>query len=303
MASRDTGGLQEGESGMTEHEPAEDGTLALEGTPRAVFGQMIKFFRVKAGLTQDQLGALAHVSGKTIASYERARRVPPWETTVLIDAVPELKTNGALCELWRQFEDAMNYQSYPGGFQDWWEQITLAKRLRWYEPNLVPGMLQTESYARTVYRTRFGVTDERVEELVARRLKQQEILRRAHPPAFWVIIEEWVLRRLVGGPRVMYEQVERLIEAAGQPSIVVEVIRSTVGADAGLDGGAFVIADLDDESSLGYQDGTVRGQQIRDHKDVEVMELTWDTLRHEAEPRAGSLALLEEAAKSCKSVV
>jgi DNA-binding XRE family transcriptional regulator len=288
---------------MTDHEPTGEGTRAPEGSPRWVFGKMLRFFRVKAELTQDQLGELIHISGKTIASYEKAWRVPTWETMQLIDAVAQLRTNDSLCELWQLFESSMNYESQPGGFRDWWERLDMAKRIRWYEPLLVPGLLQTEDYARAMGRTVFGATDEMVEEWVAGRLRQQEILRRAHPPAFWMIVEERVLLRPVGGPNVMAEQVQHLIEAAAQPNIVIEVIRSTVGGHMGLPGGGFAIADFQDEPSLGYQEGTVRGYQVRDQIDVEGMDLTWDTLRHETEPRASSLAAMKEAAKSWNSAV
>jgi transcriptional regulator with XRE-family HTH domain len=271
------------------------------GTPRAVFGAMLRFYRLKAGLTQDQLGAMAHVSGKTIAAYESGWRVPTRDTTADVDAVAQLHTNGALSQLWEQFEDGMHYQAYPDWFQDWPEKEATARRLRWYEPNLVPGLLQTEDYARAVFRTRFGITEDVVKERVAARLKRQEILLRESPPALWVIVDEWVLRRPVGGSHVMFEQVNRLIEAARQPTIVMEVIRAVVGAHTGLNGGGFAIADFEDAPSVGYQEGPLRGQPVRERKDVESLDLTWDTLRGEAEPRAASLAVLEEAAKSWTS--
>jgi len=271
------------------------------GTPRKVFGAMLRFYRLKAGLTQDQLGTKAHVSGKTIAAYEKGWRVPTRETTADIDAVPELHTSGALSELWEQFEDGMTYQAYPDWFQDWQEKEATARRLQWYEPNLVPGLLQTEEYARAVFRTRFGITEQVVEERVAARLKRQEILQRDNPPALWVIVDEWVLRRPVGGSHVMFEQVHWLIEAAKQPNIVMEVIRAAAGAHPGLDGGGFAIAGFEDAPSVGYQEGPLRGQPVWERTDVDSLELTWDTLRHEAEPRSASLALLEEAAKSWTS--
>lgn len=229
------------------------------GTPRAVFGRMLRFYRVKAGLTQDQLGAAAHVSGKTIAAYENGWRVPTRDTTADIDGVAALNTNGALCELWDQFEDGMSYQVHPAWFQDWSEKEAVARRLRWYEPNLVPGLLQTEEYARAVFRTRFGITGGEIEAQVAARLKRQEVLGRDVPPPLWVIVDEWVLRRPVGGRHVMLEQVNRLIEAAGQPNIVIEVIRASAGAHTGLNGAGFAMADFEDAPCLGYQEGQVRG--------------------------------------------
>jgi Domain of unknown function (DUF5753) len=125
-------------------------------------------------------------------------------------------------------------------------------------------------------------------------------LKRDDPPTFWVILDEWVLRRPVGGRHVMLEQVNRLIEAARQPHIMIEIIPATVGAHEGL-GGAFVVAEFADAPSVGYQESAVRGQPVEERNDVASLDLTWDILRGETLPRAASLALLEEAAKSWTS--
>jgi hypothetical protein len=175
-----------------------------------------------------------------------------------------------------------------------------AETLRWFEPLIVPGLLQTDDYARAIFRTRFRITDDEIDEQVAARMKRQEILSRDEPPSFWVILDEWVLRRPVGGRYVMLEQVKRLIETARQPYIVIEIIPANVGAHEGV-GGAFAIADFADAASIGYLEGTPRGQPVEEPKQVASLDLTWDTLRGDALPRAASLALLEEAAKSWTS--
>ena len=100
----------------------------------------------------------------------------------------------------------------------------------------MPGLLQTEDYARAVFRTRFGVTDEEIDEQVAARLKRQEILARDEPPALWVIVDESVLRRPVGGRYVMREQIGHLIEAARRPHVSVQVISSSGGCPPWLVG-------------------------------------------------------------------
>jgi hypothetical protein len=120
--------------------------------------------------------------------------------------------------------------------------------------------------------------------------------------ALWVILDEWVLRRPVGGPHVMLEQVNRLIEATKQPHIAIEVIPASTGAHEGMSG-AFVIADFEGTPSVGYQEGAVRGQPVEEQKDVALLELTWDTLRGDALPRKASVAVLEEAAKSWTSAI
>lgn len=269
----------------------------LKGTPRAVFGAMLRHYRVRAGLTQDQVGALAHVSGKLISAYENGRRVPTRPTTADIDAVAALNTHGALTELWDQFEDGMNYQAYPDWFQDWPEKEAAATTLRWFEPLLVPGLLQTDMYARALFATRIGATDDEIDELVSARLKRQEVLKNAHPPTLWVILDEWVLRRPVGNQQVMLEQVNKLIDAAQRPNVVLEVVPSDAGAHEGLYGGGFAIADFKDAPSVAYQESAVQGQIVQDAEDVATLMAKWTTLGSEALPRRASITRLEEAAK------
>jgi hypothetical protein len=203
--------------------------------------------------------------------------------------------------LWEQYEKGMTYQAYPGWFQDWQEPEASASRLRWFQPILVPGLLQTEGYARAVYQAKLGIADEELEAAVAARSRRQEILAREVPPTLWAIIDEFVLRRLVGGAHVMLEQVGKLVEAVRQPGIVIQVIPASTGMYSGLNAGGFGLADFEGAPSVGYQEVQLRGHQVRDTKDIAALNLIWDTVAMEALPLAASLALLEEAAKSWTS--
>lgn len=175
-----------------------------------------------------------------------------------------------------------------------------AATLRYFEPLVVPGMLQTADYAAAIFRTRLKITDDEIEEQVGARLKRQDVLLREPAPMVWVIIDDGVLRRRVGGPQVMREQVNRLVEAARQPNIVIEVVPAGVGEYLGLLG-SFAIADFADIPSVGYQDGPAGGQMVEAPHSVRGLDLTWNTIRAETLSRAASLVLLEEAAKSWTS--
>ncbi len=99
----------------------------------------------------------------------------------------------------------------------------------------------------------------------------------------------------------MLEQLNRLIETAQRPTVVLQIIPVSTGAHTGLNAGGFALADFDDLPTIGYQEGPVRGQPVRDDKDVSALDLLWDTLTGEALPRKASLALLEEVAKTWTS--
>jgi transcriptional regulator with XRE-family HTH domain len=267
-------------------------------TPRQVFGAMVRYYREKAGLSRSELARQICKSVSLVQAIELGQRAATAEVTGDLEAA--LATGGALTQLRDEMGDRLSYQAFPDWFQDWAMKEAEAETLRWFEPLIVPGLLQTEDYARAIFRTRFRITSDEIDEQVAARLKRQEILTRDEPPSFWVILDEWVLRRPVGGRYVMLEQVKRLVEAARQPHIVIEAIPADTGAHEGVTG-AFAIADFANAASIGYQEGGLRGLPVEEPKDVASLDLTWDTLRGEALPRAASLALLEEAAKAWTS--
>jgi transcriptional regulator with XRE-family HTH domain len=267
-------------------------------SPRQVFGGMVRYYRERAGLSRPELARQICKSVSLVESIEQGNRASTAEVTGDLEAA--LATGGALTRLRDEIGYGLGYQAFPAWFQDWAAKEAGAVALRWFEPLVVPGLLQTEDYARAIIRTRFGLTEDEIEEQVAARLKRQEILARDKPPALWLVLDEWALRRPVGGPRVMLEQVNRLIEAARQPNIVIEIIPAGVGAHDGM-AGAFIIAGFEDAPRVGYQEGALRGQPVEEPRDVAALEVIMDTLRGEALPRAASLALLEEAAKSWTS--
>lgn len=271
---------------------------APKGSPRRTFGKMLRFYREKAALSRETLADLAHISASTIISYETAWRVPTRPTVLDIDAVGEMRTEGALTELWDELEEGMKYQAFPAEVQDWADTVEpVATTLRWFESLVVPGLLQTEDYMRAIFSTRFGLSQEEIEQKVVERLRRQEVLAQNTPPALWVIIEEGVLHRPVGRRHVMLEQVNKLIEAARQPSIRIEVIPAGTGAHEGLNG-TFIVADFEDAPSVGSAQTAVGTRVLRGREDVATLNLTWNTLRGEALPRSASQALLEEAAKT-----
>jgi len=278
----------------------EDMMVSRDGgrNPRQVFGAMVRFYRERAGLSRAELASQICKSLSLVQAIELGQRAAT--PIVTGDLETALQTGGALTQLREEIGDVLGYQAFPAWFQDWALKEAEATTLRFFEPLVVPGLLQTESYARAIIETRFRITIDEIEEQVTARLKRQEILTRADPPMLWVILDEWVLRRPVGGRPVMSEQVGRLIEAARQPNIAIEVIPADVGVHDGL-AGAFTIADFDDAPSVGYQEGAAGGQLIEERKDVTLLDLIWDTLRGDAIPRTASLGLLEETAKSWKS--
>lgn len=263
--------------------------------PRRVFGAMLAYYRTRAGMTPEQLGAKVYLSGSQIRKVEAGSRSATEDLARACEQIPELGCNGGLVELYHQLRPLFRDRPYPGWFAKWPDVEATARSLRWFEPLVVPGLLQTEQYARAILSTRIGETAGQIEQLVAGRMDRQQVLDRDRPPTLRAIMDEGVLRRPVGGPDVMREQLAWLGEMARRPAIVIQVI--PLSAHQGLNGGAFIIADLPGKPPVAYQDTAVRGQILQDGDDIEELSETWDTLICEAMSRTESLKFMEEAEK------
>jgi hypothetical protein len=266
-------------------------------SPTRVFGAELLYYRSAAGLTQGELGARIYCSGDLISKIEMGQRGPTEEFATACDAVPELATGGGLSRLREHLRGHFKARVFPGWFVGWPDKEAQARILRWFELAVVPGLLQTEGYARALLAGRVLSADD-TDEVVAARMERQAILARDDPPELWVVVDEAVLHRGVGDAGVMRDQVDRLIEAAGRPKVVLQVIPATVAVHDGLPGAGFIIADFDGAPSSAYQDTALRGQVIEDSDDIAALMATWDRLRAEALPRRASLDLMEEVAKS-----
>lgn len=272
---------------MTRHDPETD--------PKGFLGDELRRARVAAGFSsQEVLAARLGFDRSVVAKAETGDRPPTDDVLTAWCEACHLDDGlfGRLGVLARRADGPL-----PAWFEDWPDLEAAATTLRWFEPLLVPGLLQTEMYARALYATRVALAQDDIDSHIASRLRRQEILARENPPMLWVIIDEGVLRRPVGGRHVMAEQVSRLIEAAQRPTIRIEIIHAGTGAHDGLTG-AFIIAELPGAPGAAYREGARKGQVVRDPKQVAELMVCWDTLRSEALSRSDSLALLEEAAKT-----
>jgi hypothetical protein len=143
---------------------------------------------------------------------------------------------------WHRFGDVL-----PGWFQSYLGLEAAAAIIRTYEVQFVPGLLQTPDYARAVIN--LGHEHARSEELdrrVGLRIARQQVLNRDNPPIFWAVVDEAVLRRPIGGLKVMREQLEALIEATRHPNVTLQVIPFSAGGHAAA-GGAFTILRFPEE--------------------------------------------------------
>jgi transcriptional regulator with XRE-family HTH domain len=144
-----------------------------------------------------------------------------------------------------------------------------ASARRNFEPLLIPGLLQTEDYARAVIPALDeGVSQERVNTLVEVRMRRQELVHGANPPQLYFVLDEAAIRRLTGGPEVMRGQLHHLMKMAERPNVTIEVILFSAGIHQGMRG-SFVVLEFphpSDDDVL-YVEDTTGGLVIREDRD------------------------------------
>jgi DNA-binding XRE family transcriptional regulator len=247
----------------------------------------LKAARAGAEVSQEGLAALIKWSPSTVAAIETGRRRPTMEFAVAADQT--LGTGGLLAGLL----EAADRQRSPSWFAPWRGYEQQAVRLCAFEPCLVPGLLQTEEYARAVISAGGMHPPATVDELVAVRMERQQLLHRAEPPECVFLLDESALRRPVGGPAVLDAQLDRLLELTVLRCVRLHVIPVGVGEHVGLTGG-FVLAQLPDRERAVYLENVARGHVMDDPDIVGLIERKWDSLLGEALSRNASLDLIRK---------
>ncbi|MDG4798563.1 DUF5753 domain-containing protein [Micromonospora sp. WMMD1082] len=245
----------------------------------------------ETGHTTESLAAKIGVDPKTTDRWLRQGRIPhPGHRATAAAALGRDES-----DIWpdttrRRMRDLV-------WFRPWQEIEREATELRSFEPNVLPGLLQTEAYARAVLSASGRRTPEEVDQLVAARLARQAVLRWDNPPWFTAVVDECALRRPVGGPQVMREQLQALVTASEQPHVRVHVVPWSVGAYAGLDG-PFVIATSRDHRIAAYLDTQLQGQVVSDPDDIAAILAAWEDVRGEALSHRQSVDLVREVAET-----
>lgn len=249
------------------------------------FGSELRRAREAAGLSREDFGKLVCYAPSTVRAFETGERFP--QPSLVEGADAHLGTGGLLG---RMYEGLLKRDVYPESFRPWIDIEQGASALRWYELAYLPGLLQTEDYARALLRSGRGD----VEARVAARMQRQEILRRDHPPEFVVLIDEGVLRRPVGGREVMWDQLRSLAEAAER--WIIQVVPWEVDSYVNLDG-PFVLATVEG-ADLVYTPTHLDGYVLSSAEAVAQVRSRWDAIRAEALPRRRSRELIVEVAES-----
>ncbi|MEU3073178.1 helix-turn-helix domain-containing protein [Streptomyces laurentii] len=256
------------------------------------FGELLRERREAAELSRNELGTLVFVSGTYIGLFEQGVRKPQLDLAKGFDVV--LKTEGIFERTWRKLIDKSPYAVYFQAAADLEDQATAICE---FEPMVVPGLLQTAAYARTLTRASNPfATDEFVEEKVTSRLARQSILRDANRPTYWVIMHESTLRIPVGGPAVMAEQLKHILAQVREHRVLVQVVPFAAGAHPEM-GASIKLMEFEDMPPTAYTEALFSGNLLDDPALVKQVQAAYDLLRAAALSPEASLALLESAAE------
>ncbi|BCJ57679.1 DUF5753 domain-containing protein [Micromonospora endophytica] len=241
----------------------------------------VQMAMMEAGLTADTLAGKVGVDPKTAARWMNPGLVPQTRHRAQVAKL-----------LGREMEDlwpgALRRRE-PVWFLPWTQIEREAAGLRWYESSVIPGLLQTETYARAVLACGPLVGD--AERHVAVRLERQAaVFDRPQPPLTVFVIDEAALRR--GAPEIMGPQLDHLVMLAQRPNLMVHVLPLAAGLHPGQ-AGQFVIASMPDGEDVGYLDDQAEGRVT---KEVSPLWAVWDTVRSVALPRDQSIDFLRERA-------
>ncbi len=215
---------------------------------RMLLGAQLRKLRETAGISRDDAGYHIRASGSKISRMELGRvSFKERDVTDLLEfyGVTDPAEREKLVQLTKEANATPWYQKFQDVVPDWFHVYVgleeAAQLIRVYEVQFVPGLLQTEGYARaTILQGSPGLDPAEVERRVQLRLGRQKLLSRDNPPRFWVIVDEAALRRPMGGRDVHVAQIERLMDVVSEPNITLQVMPFRYGGHA-AEGGAFTI--------------------------------------------------------------
>jgi len=252
------------------------------------FGGQVRILRERRGLTRDELGGLASCSGSLIGAIERGERIADPDFAVRLDTA--LEAEGLLGSA----GPALRAERYPAFFRNYAVLEADCFRLNAYAPMLVPGLLQTEAYARATFSIRTPALDEEeIEHGVAARLARQVLLTRAPKPFLTFVIEEAVLRRPLGGRVVLKEQLVRLLACARMNHVTIQVMPTECEEHAGLDG-YVTLMETSERRTLAYTEGQGGSTLISERDQVSLLVQRYGIIRAQAFTPRESARFIEQ---------
>jgi transcriptional regulator with XRE-family HTH domain len=288
---------------MTEARPGGSPTVL-----RMILGRQLQALREKAGLSYDQAADAIYSSSYTIRRMERAEGgLKPLTVKSLLMAygITDVREIDAFLALARDASRPGWWHSYNDVLPAWFRTLIgleeAASLIRGYDPQSIPGLLQTPDYARASVATGFpDATDEETARRVELRLARQHILARPDPPRLWLVIDETALRRPAAttGPDVLRAQLSALIEAAQRPNVTLQVLPFTAGLHPAMYGPVRIFRfDGHDQPDIVYGESMTSAWYLDKPDETALYTQALDRISAQATPAAATLRALRQIRK------
>lgn len=255
------------------------------------YGEELQRERELKGMSLRMLAGHTSYSYQQISNVEAGRRTPSGPFTREIDAA--LETGGRFERILRR----VLRDTVPDWFAGAAREEARATRIRTYQTHVVHGLLQTEAYARELIRGANPSAEvDWAERIVAARMSRGSILTGDNSPMMWAILDEAVLRRPIGSPAVMVEQMERLLKVSEEPRTMIQILPFSAGAHAGTDG-SFTLWSYADRTDVMYLEGMATGLVVQGERELDAARFAYDHLQAAALPANQSLDLIRATLK------
>ncbi|ABW10747.1 helix-turn-helix domain protein [Parafrankia sp. EAN1pec] len=270
---------------------------------RILLGSQLRRLREEKGISREDAGYHIRASESKISRMELGRvsfKERDVDDLLTLYGVTDSAERAPLLSLVREANRPGWWHSFGDVLPNWFQPFIgleeAAQLIRTYELQFIPGLLQTEEYARAVItQGNIGVPAEIIERRVNVRMNRQKVLHRENAPRLWVVVDEAALRRPIGGPKVMRSQLEQLIALCDLPNLTLQIMPFAFGGHA-AEGGAFSIlrfpeSDLPDVVYLEQLTGAV---YMDKREDVDIYAEAMNRLTVDSPPPATTPKLLSQ---------
>ncbi|MFF4545443.1 helix-turn-helix domain-containing protein [Streptomyces sp. NPDC001406] len=267
-----------------EVDPDDDWGIAVIAT----VGRQLKLRREAVGMRAAVFGKAVGYGEDMVYKIEGGKRIPRPE---YLDRADEVLGAGGLLSAMK--EDVAKVR-YPKKVRDLAQMEARAVELQLYDPLNIHGLLQTPEYARgLLLMRRPAYTEDEVERFIAARVARKAVFERDPAPELSFVLEEWTLRRPLGGRALLRQQLDHLLEASQLRNVELQVMPMDREEHAGVDGGIEVLK-FADGSAVGRSPVVAGGRPVSEPRQLRILELRYGIIRAQALTPRESAAFIEQ---------
>jgi transcriptional regulator with XRE-family HTH domain len=269
--------------------------IGNSGSPGAAkaFGRLLRFYRERAKVSQDLLGKETGYSKSQVAMIERGERRAKGRFVSIVD--PLLGAQGALLEV----AEEVTMSGVAAWFEDYLIEEMKAAGIHMYANHVIPGLLQTEDYARAVFYSAVPALEEdEIEAGAAARVARQQVFFRKPPPLVTFVVEKAALAKPLGSKDILRKNLLHVRECADLRNVTIQVMPEDRQTHAGLDGPFVLLETEERRSQLVYVEGQGGRYFLSEQPDVGDVFARYSALRAQALTPEDSVRLIEQVAQA-----